>query len=224
MTREYREPLAGSDVVDAPKQTRFGRRAQRVAIRFALVLGVAVCAATVVEVAYVRDVEARHAEIDGRAQHLARQNEADEATLVGYETFLETKEETEHRFEQATSAIPTRAELASVLGSVRDLATESGMRLTTFTPPSSPAEPEADGLFRFKVTAVVHGRYPSLRQFYESVAAFPRLLTIDSFSASQSPDQSGDLVATLGLTCYYKSIAPPAVAAPATTPNAPNAR
>lgn len=210
MTYTYHgDPFPDADIVDAPRPRLGAILNKRVLAYLVIVAALASATVGLGEYLVVRPIDDRRLDVSSRADELARKNEADEATLVGYEQFLATKADTDARYADATAAIPTQAELASVLGSVRDLATAARMHLVQFTPASSPTDDARDGLRRFNATALVRGRYADLRAFFESVAEFRRLLTVDSFTASQSPAQDGSLDATISLTCYYKALPPP---------------
>jgi Tfp pilus assembly protein PilO len=207
-TSYYDDPFPAVDVTDAPGK-RFAilrdRRVLKPAMVGLLVLGMSVLAA---ERYIVNPVEAERDAVEARRIALARENVAHEETLVGYAEFLAAKRDTENRYREATAAIPTQAEVASVLGSARDLASANRMRLVRFAPTGA-AVAEADGLLRFKASAILRGTYSNLRDFFESVAQFPRLVTIDSFSASQTLAPDGTLDATIVLTCYYKTLPVP---------------
>jgi Tfp pilus assembly protein PilO len=206
----YDEPFPSSVIVDAPRPRFAALREPRTLKLLAASLLFMVAIAIAGDRHFVSPVLAEREAIASERDRLAAKNAADEATLVGYDAFLASKEETDRRFAVATAAIPTQAELASVLGAVRDLATTSRMRLVSFAPVGGTAIREADDLYRFKATAVLRGRYADLRRFFDSVATFPRLLTVDTFIAGQTQSPEGTLDATIGLTCYYKAIPEPA--------------
>jgi Tfp pilus assembly protein PilO len=205
MKSYYDEPFP-SDVVDAPRP-RLGFLRDRRLVRPAIVaVLLAVASAATGERVLVSPVVDECDSVRAERDRLAARNAADEATLAGYEAFLKQKEDTDRRFAEATAAIPTQAEIASVLGAVRDLATDSQMRLVSFSPAGGHATKEADGLYRIKASAVLRGRYSDLRTFFDSVADFPRLLAVDSFSATRTQASEGSLDATIGLTCFYKAL------------------
>ncbi len=207
----YDEPFPSTDIVDAPRSRLATLREPRILKLGAVSLMLLVVVVVAGERVMVDPLEHELDELTATRDRLAAKNAEDEATLVGYEAFLKTKAETDKRYEEATEAIPTQAELASVLGAVRDLATESRMRLVSFSPVGGTGAREADDLYRFKATVVLRGRYSDLRMFFDSVANFPRLLTVDTFSAGQTPSPEATLDASMGLTCYYKALPPPGV-------------
>jgi Tfp pilus assembly protein PilO len=203
MTSPYSPGFGDGDVFDAPSSfTRVvgGRAFWRGAVA-ATVIGIA--GAVAVELVVVTPIAT---ERDGRlaaGAAVAAENRANEAVLVGYEAFLREKGDVDRRFEAAISAVPTDAEMASVLDSIGALAAQARMHLVSFTPdvqkpPSgAPLEPRSA---RF----LVRGGFDQLKTFVRSLGDYPRLLTIESISVKTSAKEGYTLEAAVAITCYFK--------------------
>ena len=214
----------GGDVVDAPRPfaERFHLRAVFMgALAGALFL--ALCEWQIVApIAEARD------ELRSSLEALAAENHESEMTLAGYDQFLAHKAEVDRRFEQATAAIPTSEQLPSVLNDVEELADTSRVHLVSFTPeaakpvtiPAAPPEGQPDGqpalvLRERNIRIVVRSNYRDFESLMSACSTFPRLLTVNRFSARTAEATSAyTMEVSLGLTAYYKD-APAAASPPA---------
>lgn len=207
MTTYYHDRFGGADVLDAAQP--LGRRIldPRVLrpLAAATVLGLLVAGA--IELLTVRPLLTSRDETLAARNALALANRESEQTLVGYEEFLRQKADVDRRYEAVTEAIPTDAELASVLESVRALASGAGMQLASFSP--EPPRPRAGAaLEQRRVDAVVRGSFEQLKSLLRELGQFPRMLTVESVSVRESSRPGFTLEAALTVTCYSKA-APP---------------
>jgi Tfp pilus assembly protein PilO len=166
---------------------------------------VGIIAAGGVEYVAVSPILANRDDLLAARNALAMANRENEATLVGYEEFLEKKADVDRRFEIATAAVPTDAELATVLESIRSLAVDARMQLSSFTP--EPVKSRGStALEQRRVSVLVRGGYDQLKTFLAQLGSFPRMLTVENVHIKPSTLPEFTVEAAITITCYAKPV------------------
>lgn len=110
----------------------------------------------------------------------------------------------QEEYDELKALLPEQRELTSVLQSVQDRARGSRLSLRRF----SPKEDVQQDFYSGKPIEVeVTSSFASLRQFFDQMARYQRIVSISDFKISQSPDQNSSrtLDAQFLLTAYYVS-------------------
>ncbi len=140
-----------------------------------------------------------------------------EQMIAGYDDFKREADEVEARFATALAAVPTEAELAGALDDLQRVTAASGVSLVRFTPaaPSAkPASPPTAAVQARQITVAVRCSFDDYRELLARLAAYPRLLTVESFSLKGASAGEYSIDASIGLNCYFKKAPPESVAPP----------
>ncbi len=131
-------------------------------------------------------------------------------------------------FDDLRALLPEQRELTSVLQSVQERARLSRLSLRRFTPKDDFQQDFYSGK---PIEVEVTSTFANLREFYEQMAKYQRIVSISDFKIKQLDEKdqgpSRTLDAQFLLTAYYvsaeKLVAPPTAAKPAApaTPTAP---
>ncbi len=136
-------------------------------------------------------------------------------------------------YDELKALLPEQRELTSVLQSVQDRARGSRLSLRRFTPKDDVQQDFYSGK---PIEIEVTSSFASLRQFFDQMARYQRIVSISDFKINQAPDQNASktVAAQFLLTAYYVSAeklqasaakpATPAAATPAAAPPAPAAK
>jgi type IV pilus assembly protein PilO len=136
----------------------------------------------------------------------------------------------QEEYEELKALLPEQRELTMVLQSVQDRARTNGLVLRKFLPKDDIQQENYNGK---KIEVSVTSSFASLRNFFEQLAHYQRIVSITNFQLNQADKQSPSRTvdATFDLTAYYVSaekLQKPAGAqragsgqVPATTPAAP---
>jgi Tfp pilus assembly protein PilO len=154
----------------------------------------------------------------------------DSQRLANFKSLYESKVQ---EYEDLKSLLPEQRELTNVLQGIQDRANNSRLVLRNF----SPKEDFQQGFYNGKKISVgVTSSFTSLREFFELMARYQRIVSITNFEIKQLDKQSqGKTIdAKFDLTAYYVSAeslqkaappagaaAPPAAGAPQSQPPAP---
>jgi len=132
-------------------------------------------------------------------------------------------------YDDLKSLLPEQREMTNVLQGIQDRARSSRLVLRSFSPKEDVQQDFYNGK---KISVGVTSSYASLREFFELMARYQRIVSITNFEITQLDKQSqGKTVeAKFDLTAYYVSAeslqksASPAPAAPAPKSAAPPAQ
>ena len=147
----------------------------------------------------------------------------DSQRLANFKSLYESKVQ---EYEDLKSLLPEQRELTNVLQGIQDRANNSRLVLRNF----SPKEDFQQGFYNGKKISVgVTSSFTSLREFFELMARYQRIVSITNFEIKQLDKQSqGKTIdAKFDLTAYYVSAeslqkaAPPAGAAAPPAAGAP---
>jgi len=136
----------------------------------------------------------------------------------------------QEEYEELKALLPEQRELTMVLQSVQDRARTNGLVLRKFLPKDDIQQENYNGK---RIEVSVTSSFAALRNFFEQLAHYQRIVSITNFQLNQADKQSPSRTvdATFDLTAYYVSaekLQKPAGAqragsgqVPATTPAAP---
>jgi type IV pilus assembly protein PilO len=172
-----------------------------------------------------------HEEVDKLKEEVAtlkQQNmsaQIDSQRLANFKALYESKQQ---EYDDLKSLLPEQRELTNVLQGIQDRAGSSKLVLRSFSPKEDVQQDFYNGK---KISVGVTSSYASLRDFFEQMARYQRIVSITNFEITQRDKQSqGKTVdAKFDLTAYYVSAeslqksAPPAAAATAPKAAAPQA-
>ncbi len=121
-------------------------------------------------------------------------------------------------YEELKALLPEQRELTMVLQNVQDRARNNGLTLTKFTPRDDVMQENYNGK---KIEISVTSSFASLRNFFDQLAHYQRIVSITNFNLKQLDKQSSakTVDATFDLTAFYVSAEklqkPPAAGQPA---------
>jgi type IV pilus assembly protein PilO len=110
----------------------------------------------------------------------------------------------EEEYEELKALLPEQRELTMVLQSVQDRARTNGLVLRKFLPKDDVQQENYNGK---KIEVSVTSSFASLRNFFEQLAHYQRIVSITNFQLTQADKQSSSRTvdATFDLTAYYVS-------------------
>ncbi|HEV7796627.1 MAG TPA: type 4a pilus biogenesis protein PilO [Pyrinomonadaceae bacterium] len=129
-------------------------------------------------------------------------------------------------YEELKALLPEQRELTMVLQSVQDRARTNGLVLRKFLPKDDVQQDNYSGK---RIEVSVTSSFASLRNFFEQLAHYQRIVSITNFQLTQLEKQSSSKTvdATFDLTAYYVSAEklqkPPAAGQPAGSGQVPPA-
>lgn len=165
-----------------------------------------------------------HEEVDKLKEEVAtlkQQNmsaQIDSQRLANFKALYESKQQ---EYDDLKSLLPEQRELTNVLQGIQDRASSSKLVLRSFSPKEDVQQDFYNGK---KISVGVTSSYASLREFFEQMARYQRIVSITNFEITQlakdKQSQGRTVDAKFDLTAYYVSAeslqksAPPAPAAP----------
>jgi len=107
-------------------------------------------------------------------------------------------------YEELKALLPEQRELTMVLQSVQDRARSNGLVLRKFVPKEDVQQENYSGK---KIEVSVTSSFAGLRNFFEQMAHYQRIVSITNFSLNQIEQQSSakTVEATFDLTAFYVS-------------------
>jgi Tfp pilus assembly protein PilO len=150
----------------------------------------------------------------------------DSQRLANFKALYESKQQ---EYDDLKALLPEQRELTSVLQGVQDRAHNSSLVLRSFSPKEEVQQEFYSGK---KISVGVTSSFSSLREFFELMARYQRIVSITNLEIAQMDKQSpGKTInAKFDLTAYYvsaeslqKAAAPGAPATPAAPAGAPPA-
>jgi len=110
----------------------------------------------------------------------------------------------EEEYEELKALLPEQRELTIVLQSLQDRARTNGLVLRKFLPKDDVQQENYSGK---KIEVSVTSSFASLRNFFEQLAHYQRIVSITNFQLTQADKQSSSRTvdATFDLTAYYVS-------------------
>jgi type IV pilus assembly protein PilO len=110
----------------------------------------------------------------------------------------------QEEYEELKALLPEQRELTMVLQSVQDRARNNGLVLRKFFPKDDVQQENYSGK---RIEVSVTSSFASLRNFFEQLAHYQRIVSITNFQLTQLDKQSSakTVEATFDLTAYYVS-------------------
>jgi Tfp pilus assembly protein PilO len=127
--------------------------------------------------------------------------QVDSQRLANFKSMYESKV---HEYEDLKSLLPEQRELTNVLQGIQDRASDSRLVLRSFSPKEDFQEAFYNGK---KISVGVTSSFTSLREFFELMARYQRIVSITNFEITQLENQiQGKTIdAKFDLTAYYVS-------------------
>jgi type IV pilus assembly protein PilO len=110
----------------------------------------------------------------------------------------------QEEYEELKALLPEQREITMVLQSVQDRARTNGLLLRKFLPRDDVQQENYSGK---KIEVSVTSSFASLRNFFEQLAHYQRIVSITNFQLNQADKQTSSRTvdATFDLTAYYVS-------------------
>jgi type IV pilus assembly protein PilO len=126
--------------------------------------------------------------------------------------FKREKEQLEQQLAQATTELPTQADIDELLRQLNDVAKKAGLEITSVTPQGEAAE---SFFVRIPIAMSVAGSYEEIAVFFESVSRLRRIVNISNVSLDTPTKKSEKVLlkATFSATTFRfnsNSVARPA--------------
>jgi type IV pilus assembly protein PilO len=162
------------------------------------------------------------AQLKDQVATLTQQNmsaQIDSQRLANFKALYASKQQ---EYDDLKSLLPEQRELTNVLQGIQDRANNSKLVLRSFSPKEDVQQDFYNGK---KISVGVTSSYASLREFFELMARYQRIVSITNFEITQLDKQrDGKTVdAKFDLTAYYVSAESLQNAAPKPAPAAPAA-
>lgn len=127
--------------------------------------------------------------------------QVDSQRLANFKSMYESKV---HEYDDLKSLLPEQRELTNVLQGIQDRASDSRLVLRSFSPKEDFQEAFYNGK---KISVGVTSSFTSLREFFELMARYQRIVSITNFEITQLENQiQGKTIdAKFDLTAYYVS-------------------
>ena len=144
----------------------------------------------------------------------------DSQRLANFKALYTSKQQ---EYDDLKSLLPEQRELTNVLQGIQDRASNSKLVLRSFSPKEDVQQDFYNGK---KISVGVTSSYASLREFFEQMARYQRIVSITNFEIKQLDKQSqGKTIdAKFDLTAYYVSAESLQRAATPTAPATPAAQ
>ena len=125
----------------------------------------------------------------------------DSQRLANFKSLYQTKQQ---EYDDLKALLPEQRELTNVLQGIQDRAHNARLVLKSFAPKDDFTEDFYNGK---KISVGVTSSFASLREFFELMARYQRIVSISNFEIKQLDKQSqGKTIgATFDLTAYYVS-------------------
>jgi type IV pilus assembly protein PilO len=148
-----------------------------------------------------------HEEVDALKQEVAALKQQNMGTQIDSQRLAEFKSlyvSKQQEYEDLKALLPEQRELSNVLQGVQDRAKSAHLVLGSFSPKDDFQQDFYSGK---KISVGVTSSFSSLREFFELMARYQRIVSITNFEITQLDKQSeGKTVkASFDLTAYYVS-------------------
>src|SRR5437763_10493034 len=148
-----------------------------------------------------------HEEVDALKQEVASLKQQNMGTQIDSQRLAEFKAmyvSKQQEYEDLKALLPEQRELTNVLQGVQDRAHDTHLVLSNFTPKDDFQQDFYNGK---KISVGVTSSFTSLREFFELMARYQRIVSITNFEITQLDKQSqGKTIdAKFELTAYYVS-------------------
>jgi type IV pilus assembly protein PilO len=148
-----------------------------------------------------------HEEVDALKQEVASLKQQNMGTQIDSQRLAEFKAmyvSKQQEYEDLKALLPEQRELTNVLQGVQDRAHDAHLVLSSFAPKDDFQQDFYNGK---KISVGVTSTFSSLREFFELMARYQRIVSITNFEITQLDKQNDGMTvkANFDLTAYYVS-------------------
>lgn len=151
-----------------------------------------------------RDTKAETASMQTEITGLQQKNAQAQIASQRLNEFKAIYKAREEEYSELKALLPEQRELTMVLQGVQDRAHSSGLVLTRFSPKEDIQQDNYSGK---KIEVSVESSFGSLRQFFDQLAHYQRIVSVTNFELKQTDKQVANktIDARFDLTAYYVS-------------------
>lgn len=163
-----------------------------------------------------------HEEVDALKQEVASLKQQNMSTQIDSQRLAEFKslyQSKQQEYEDLKALLPEQKELTNVLQGIQDRARSTHLVLRNFNPKDDFQQDFYNGK---KISVGVTSSFANLREFFELMARYQRIVSITNFDVTQLNKQSDGktITANFDLTAYYVSAESLKGSTPAAAPSA----
>lgn len=143
-------------------------------------------------------------ELAGKIEVLKKQNVEAQIASQRLNEFRTQYKNKQQEMDELRALLPEQRELTNVLQGIQDRAKASSLQVRKFTPKD---EVQQDFYSGKKIDVAVQSSFSGLRQFFDQMAKYQRIVSITNFEIKQMDKQMANktVEARFDLTAYYVS-------------------
>ena len=143
-------------------------------------------------------------ELTGRIEVLKKQNVEAQIASQRLSEFRTQYKNKQQELDELRALLPEQRELTNVLQGIQDRAKASSLQVRKFTPKDDVQQDFYSGK---KIEVAVQSSFSGLRQFFDQMAKYQRIVSITNFEIKQMDKQMANktVEARFDLTAYYVS-------------------
>jgi type IV pilus assembly protein PilO len=143
-------------------------------------------------------------ELTGKIEVLKKQNVEAQIASQRLNEFRTQYKNKQQELDELRALLPEQRELTNVLQGIQDRAKASSLQVRKFTPKDDVQQDFYSGK---RIDVVVQSSFSGLRQFFDQMAKYQRIVSITNFEIKQMDKQAANktLEARFDLTAYYVS-------------------
>jgi len=143
-------------------------------------------------------------ELAGKIEVLKKQNVEAQIASQRLNEFRTQYKNKQQELDELRALLPEQRELTNVLQGIQDRAKASSLQVRKFTPKDDVQQDFYSGK---KIDVVVQSSFSGLRQFFDQMAKYQRIVSITNFEIKQMDKQAANktVEARFDLTAYYVS-------------------
>ena len=143
-------------------------------------------------------------ELTGQIEVLKKQNVEAQIASQRLNEFRTQYKNKQQELDELRALLPEQRELTNVLQGIQDRAKASSLQVRKFTPKDDVQQDFYSGK---KIDVAVHSSFSGLRQFFDQMAKYQRIVSITNFEIKQMDKQMANktVEARFDLTAYYVS-------------------
>jgi Tfp pilus assembly protein PilO len=151
-----------------------------------------------------RGTRAETKELAGQIEVLKKQNVEAQIASQRLNEFRTQYKNKQQELDELRALLPEQRELTNVLQGIQDRARSSSLQVRKFTPKDDVQQDFYSGK---KIEVAVQSSFSGLRQFFDQMAKYQRIVSISNFEIKQMDKQMANktVEARFDLTAYYVS-------------------
>lgn len=151
-----------------------------------------------------RGTRAETKELTGKIEVLKKQNVEAQIASQRLSEFRTQYKNKQQEMDELRALLPEQRELTNVLQGIQDRAKATSLQVRKFTPKDDVQQDFYSGK---KIEVAVQSSYSGLRQFFDQMAKYQRIVSISNFEIKQIEKQMANktVEARFDLTAYYVS-------------------